>query len=63
MYVAQSNRKWINFEIDTAIKYGKNILAIKPRGNERIPEKIQNKANIIVNWSSSSIIKNIKELL
>lgn len=63
MYVSQSNRKWINFENDTAIEYGKKILAIKPRGNERLPEKISNTADLIVNWNSYSVISGIKELL
>lgn len=63
MYVSQNNRKWINFEIDTAINYGKKILAIKPHGNERLPEKIKDNADLIVNWNSSSVIKGIKELL
>jgi len=63
MYVARENRYWINFEIDTALKYGKNILAIKPRGNERLPEKIQDNADLLVNWNSTSIIGGIKDLL
>ena len=63
MYAAQENRTWINFEIDTALKYSKNILAIKPRGNERLPTKISDNANKIVNWNSSSVINGIKELL
>lgn len=63
MYVAQENRKWINFEIDTALKYDKSILAIKPRGNERLPSKISENADLIVNWNSASVIKGIKELL
>ena len=63
MYAAHENRYWINFEIDTALKYGKNILAIKPRGNERLPEKIKNNADLIVNWNSTSVINGMKELL
>ncbi len=63
MYVPQENRPWIKFEINTAIKYGKKILAIKPWGNERIPEIIRENADLIVNWNSSSVIKGIKGLL
>ena len=63
MYAAQKNRPWINFEIDSALQYNKKILAIKPRGNERLPTKISEKANKIVNWNSSSVIDGIKELL
>lgn len=63
MYVAQQNRFWINKEIEIAQKYNKPILAIKPWGNERTPTKIQEVADKLINWQSSSIINGIKDLL
>lgn len=63
MYVAQQNRTWINKEIDIANKYNKKILAIKPWGHERVPIRIQEVADSIVNWQSSSVVNGIKELL
>ena len=63
MYVSQQNRVWINKEIEIAQKYNKPILAIKPWGNERTPTKIQEVADKLVNWQSSSVINGIKELL
>lgn len=63
MYVSQDNRTWINKEIDIAQKYGKPLLAIKPWGNQRTPTKIQEVADKLVNWRSSSVIDGIKELL
>ncbi len=63
MYVAQQNRTWINKEIDIANKYNKKIVAIKPWGHERVPGRIHEVADSIVNWQRSSIIKGIKDLL
>lgn len=63
MYVSQENRTWINKEIEIAQKYNKPILAIKPWGNQRTPTKIQEVADRLVNWQSSSVINGIKELL
>ena len=63
MYVSQENRIWINKEIEIAQKYNKPILAIKPWGNERTPTKIQEVADKLVNWQSSSVINGIYELI
>lgn len=63
MYAAQQNRTWINKEIEIAQKYNKKILAIKPWGNERTPVIIQEAADELVNWNSSSVIDGIKKLL
>lgn len=63
MYASQENRRWINLEIEIAQKYGKPILAIKPRGNQRTPIKIQEVADKLVNWNSTSVINGIKNLL
>ena len=59
MYVAYS--KWIDFEIDTAIAMGKPIIGVKPWGQERIPAKVQNNADIMVGWNSSSIVEAVRE--
>lgn len=60
MYVSHS--EWINFEIDYAKLLGKPILGVKPWGSERIPSAIQNNANEIVGWSTSSIVSAIRRL-
>lgn len=59
MYVSYS--KWIDFEIDTAIKYGKPIIAIKPWGQQRIPEIISRYADEVVGWNSSSVIDAVRK--
>ena len=52
--------KWIDYEIDEAIRFGKPIIGVRPRGAERVPLKIQNCANVMVNWQSSSIIDAVR---
>ena len=58
MYAAYS--EWIDFEIDEAVRMGKYIIGVKPWGQERIPQKIQNNASVMVGWNSTSIINAIK---
>lgn len=58
MYVSYS--EWIDYEINTAIEYGKPIIGVKPWGQERIPIKVSNNADIIVGWNSASLIEAIR---
>lgn len=58
MYAAHSD--WINFEIETAINFGKTIIGVRPRGQERIPTIITQNAEIMINWNSKSLIDAIK---
>lgn len=59
MYAAHSY--WIDYEIDEAQRMGKTIIALKPRGNERVPLKVQNAAKELVSWNSQSLINAIKK--
>lgn len=56
--------KWINIEIDLA-KNGfvitKKIISIEPWGLERTSTVVKSNANVIVKWSSSSVIEAIKK--
>lgn len=61
MYVSYS--AWIDYEIRTAAAMGKPILAVKPWGNERLPQIVQDSATLIVGWNSDSVVKGIKRLL
>ena len=58
MYVAYSD--WIDFEIDTAVSMGKPIIGVRPWGQERVPTKVQNNADIMVGWNSASIIDAVR---
>jgi hypothetical protein len=59
MYSAHS--EWIEYEIQEAKRMGKTIIAIKPWGQERVPQIVQN-ASICepVGWNRSSIINAIR---
>lgn len=61
MYASYS--RWIDYEIQTAVSMGKPILAVKPWGNERLPQAVQDNASLIVGWNSVSVINGIKSLL
>lgn len=58
MYSAYS--KWIDYEIDTAVDLGKPIIGIRPWGQGRVPIKIQNNADVMIYWQSSSLINAIR---
>ncbi len=58
MYV--NHRKWIDKEIDIALDMDKPILGIKPWGKERIPKRLQEVAEEIVGWNTSSIVSAIR---
>ena len=63
VYVTYS--RWINTEIDLAqkgFKRPKPIIAIRPRGNKRISQRVQNAADRIVGWNTESIVAAIREL-
>lgn len=59
MYVSYS--EWIDYEIEIALELGKPIIGIKPRGQERIPTKVNNNADIMVGWTSSSVVQAVRE--
>ena len=60
MYVAYSD--WIQFEIDFATALGKSILGIKPWGAQVMPTAVQNAADEIVGWNTSTIVAAIRRL-
>jgi len=59
LYVSYS--KWIQFEIDYAKSLMKPIIGIQPWGAQRMPSAVQNAANIIVGWNSSSIVQSVRD--
>ena len=59
MYVSYS--EWIDYEIDTAIELGKPIIGVKPRGQERIPNKVSDNANVMVGWNSNSVVQSVRD--
>lgn len=59
MYTAYS--EWIDFETDTAVSYKKYIIGVKPWGQERIPRKVLDNANVMVGWNKNSIVNAVLE--
>ncbi len=62
MYVA--HRQWIQSEIEAALEFGKPIVGVAPRGQNRIPEAarlaIDKAGGEIVRWNRESIISAIR---
>ena len=58
MYVNYSD--WIDYEIDTAVRYGKPIIGVRPWSQERVPTKVQQHAIAMVSWNSSSIVGAVR---
>ena len=59
--VYASYSKWIDREIQCATRdLSKPIIAIRPWGNERISQAVQDAASTIVGWNTSSIVDAIR---
>jgi hypothetical protein len=58
MYVAY--RDWIQREIDLAVEMEKPVIGIVPRGQEKVPQDVQNAALEMVGWNTSSIVNAIR---
>lgn len=57
--------KWINIELDlakNAFRSDKPVLAVRPRGNERISDTVREDADRVVGWNTESIVKAIRAL-
>lgn len=55
-----SYKYWIQKEVEIAQSYGKPIIGLIPWGQERTPAYIQNVADEMVNWNTSSIVSAIR---
>lgn len=55
-----NNREWMEYEIESARKQNKPIIAIKPWGNTIIPSYIYNYADTVVGWNTASIVDAIR---
>ena len=52
--------KWINIEIELAKSMGKRIVAVNPWGSQKTSTIVQNAADAIVGWNTTSIIRAIR---
>ena len=53
--------KWINIELDLALKMNKPIIAIELWGAERTSTVVKDVADYIVKWNTDSIVNAIKD--
>ena len=58
--VYSSYSKWINIEIELAKSLGKKIIAVEPWGSERTSAVVKDAADIVVGWSTDSIVNAIR---
>jgi len=56
-------RDWIKKEIKMAKGYGKPIIGVRPRGQVRISQIVQDNADKIVGWTADSVVSAIREVL
>lgn len=61
--VYSTYRDWIKKEIRIAKKYDKPIIGVRPWGQERISQVVQNNADKIVGWNADSIVNAIRKVL
>ena len=59
MYATHS--EWIEKEIAISQKYGKPIIGVKPRGQQRVPLIVQSSADEMVAWNTASIVTAIRK--
>lgn len=53
-------RKWMQYEIDTARRMNKPIIAIRPYGAQFMPRDVQLVATEVVSWNTNSIVDAIR---
>lgn len=53
---------WIQFEMNFASSINKPILGVRPRGARMMPSAVTQKADLIVNWNSDSIVNGIRQI-
>ena len=52
--------KWIDYEIEEALRLNKPIIGLKPWGSEKTPSKISNNATVLVGWNSASVVEAVR---
>jgi len=60
MYAAYSD--WIQYEINEAKRLAKPIIGVKPWGQERVPQAIQDAAKVVHGWNVGPIVDSIRAL-
>lgn len=56
-----TNSEFIQFELDTARRLGKPIIAVKPIGEQHISRVVRNAALIVIDWDIEEIVRQIRD--
>lgn len=59
MYASHS--RWINVEMDLADEYPKPMIGVRPWGQERTPQGVQDRVKELVGWNTDSIVSAIRK--
>ncbi len=54
--------KWVDYEIEEALRLNKPIIGLKHRENEDTPTKISNNAKYLVEYNEKSLIEAVEKL-
>lgn len=55
-----NHREWVKAEVAFAKEYGKPVVGVRRRGQERTPQDVVDLADVMVNWNSTSLVDGIK---
>jgi len=59
--VYASHSEWMQWEMDTAIKYGIPLIGVIPWGAERVSTAVSSRAIEMVRWNTESIITALRK--
>lgn len=58
MYAAHS--LWINVEMDIAVRFSKPMVGVRPWGQERTPQAVEDRVKEMAGWNTDSIVAAIR---
>jgi hypothetical protein len=60
IWTEPGTNKWLTFELETARKHGKPIVALPPWGETDVATDIQEHADLVVGWEAAAVFGAIK---
>jgi MTH538 TIR-like domain (DUF1863) len=63
VFAQQSSRKWIDFEIEMAIKHSKPMVALPPGGETMVSPELTAIVNATGNWDPEQLLASVDKLL
>ncbi|KZX17508.1 hypothetical protein MBCUT_01830 [Methanobrevibacter cuticularis] len=59
----EKNKEDIDSIVETALKYKKPIILVRPHGLEEVPENLEKVANSLVGWNVNCIVDTLKSVI